>query len=57
MFRSDSIDAANRDYQRQIAEWLIGNMGIERAVHACQANGWNGVLEKVLCYTDHRDGF
>ncbi len=57
MFRSDSIDAANRDYQRQIAEWLIGNMGIERAAHACQANGWNGVLEKVLCYTDHRDGF
>ncbi len=34
MFRSDSIDAANRDYQRQIAECLIGNMGIERAVHA-----------------------
>ncbi len=57
MFRSDSIDAANRDYQRQIAECLIGNMGLERAAHACQANGWNGVLEKVLCYTDHRDGF
>ncbi len=57
MFRSDSIDPANRDYQRQIAEWLIGNMGIERAAHACQANGWNGVLEKVLCYTDHRNGF
>ncbi len=57
MFRSDSIDAANRDYQRQIAEWLIGNMGIERAVHACQANGWDGVLEKVLRYTDNRDGF
>ncbi len=54
MFRSDSIDAANRDYQRQIAESLIGNMGLERAVHACQANGWDGVLEKVLRYTDTR---
>ncbi len=57
MFRSDSIDAANSDYQRQIAESFIGNMAIERAVHACQANGWNGVLEKVLPYTDNHDGF
>ncbi len=52
MFRSDSIDVGNRNYQRQIAESLIGNMGMERAVYACQANGWDGVLENVLCYAD-----
>ena len=49
---SDSIEASNRDYQRELAESLIHCMGIERAARACQANGWDGVLEKVLLYSN-----
>ena len=48
MYWSDSIEAGNRDYQRELAESLIRCMGVEPAVHVCRANGWSGVLEKVL---------
>ncbi len=48
--RHTAIEAGNRDYQQELAISLIGSMGVERAVRACQANGWDGVLEKVLCY-------
>jgi hypothetical protein len=50
MFWTDRIEAGNRDYQQELAISLIGCMGVERALRACQANGWEGVLEKVLCY-------
>ena len=50
MFGIDHIDAGNRDYQRELAIALVGSMGVERALRACQANGWDGVLERVLCY-------
>lgn len=50
MFWKDHIEAGNRDYQRELAISLIGCMGVKRALRACQANGWEGVLEKVLCY-------
>ena len=49
---SDSTEAANHDYQRQLAESLVRCMGVEPAVHVCRANGWDGVLEKVLPYAD-----
>ncbi len=45
-----AIEAGNRDCQQELAISLIGSMGVERALRACQANGWDGVLEKVLCY-------
>ena len=48
--RHTAIEAGNRDYQQELAISLIGSMGVERAVRACQANSWDGVLEKVLCY-------
>ena len=50
MFWTDRVEAGNRDYQRELAISLIGSMGVERALRACQANGWEGVLEKVLCH-------
>ncbi len=50
MFGTDHVDAGNRDYQRELAIALVGSMGVERALRACQANGWDGVLERVLCY-------
>ncbi len=55
MFWSDSIEAANRDYQRELAESLIRCIGVERAVHACQASGWDGVLEMALRYSTKHD--
>ncbi|MCZ6781514.1 MAG: hypothetical protein ACE10E_03125 [Acidiferrobacterales bacterium] len=48
--RHTAIEAGNRDYQQELDISLIGSMGVERAVRACQANGCDGVLEKVLCY-------
>jgi len=50
MFGTDHIEAGNRDYQRELAIALVGSMGVERALRACQASGWDGVLESVLCY-------
>jgi hypothetical protein len=50
MFGIDHIEAGNRDYQREFAIALVGSMGVERALRACQANGWEGVLARVLCY-------
>jgi hypothetical protein len=50
MFGIDHIEASNRDYQREFAIALVGSMGVERALRACQANGWDGMLERVLCY-------
>ncbi len=50
MIWTDRIKADNQDYQRELAISLIGCMGVERALRACQANGWDGVLEKVLYY-------
>ncbi len=45
----DHIEASNRDYQQGLAASLVGTMGIERAVETCLSNGWDGVLERVLC--------
>jgi hypothetical protein len=50
MFGIDHIEAGNRDYQREFAIALVGSMGVERALRACQANGLDSVLESVLCY-------
>ncbi len=50
MIWTDRIEAGNRDYQQELAISLIESMGVERALRACQANGWDGVLVKVLCY-------
>lgn len=55
MYWSDSPEDANRDYQRVLAESLIRCMGIERAAHACRANGWEGVLEQVLGFSNGHD--
>ena len=39
MIWTDRIKADNQDYQRELAISLIGCMGVERALRACQANG------------------
>ncbi len=37
-----------RSHQEKLALSLVQSLGIEGAVHACQANSWDGVLEYVL---------
>ncbi len=49
MPRPVQIGAGNRDYQQGLAASLVGTMGIDRAVEICLHNGWDGVLEGVLC--------
>ena len=53
MFWEDRIEAGNEDYQRELAVSLIGSMELERALRTCQANGWDGVLERVLGYREN----
>lgn len=37
-----------RSHQEKLAFSLVQSLGIEGAIHACQANSWDGVLEYVL---------
>ena len=39
-----------RSHQEKLAFSLVQSLGIEGAVHACQANSWDGVLECVLSF-------
>lgn len=34
--------------QAKLAKSLIDNLGREGAIHACRANGWDGVLSYLL---------
>ncbi len=42
------IDADDHDYQRKLAISLISSLGVDGANHACQANGWDGVLNWIM---------
>ncbi len=42
-----------RSYQEQLAHSLLNCLGWEEAVHACQANTWDGVLA-VLMQQQHK---
>jgi hypothetical protein len=37
-----------RNHQEKLAVSLVDSLGIEGAIHACQANTWDGVLIYVL---------
>ena len=39
--------AEQRSHQEKLAFSLVESLGIEGAIHACQANCWDGVLECV----------
>ena len=39
-----------RSHQEKLAVSLVQNLGIEGAIHACQANSWDGVLDYVLSH-------
>ncbi len=38
----------NRSYQEQLARTLMDCLGLDGAIHACQANSWDGVLAFLL---------
>jgi hypothetical protein len=46
MDRTTEID--NRSHQEMLADSLIEYLGVDGAIHACQANIWDGVLDVVL---------
>ena len=35
-------------YQIRLAESLIASVGTHEAIHVCQENGWEGVLQVIL---------
>jgi hypothetical protein len=39
-----------RNHQEKLAVSLVDSLGIEGAIHACQANSWDGVLQYVLSF-------
>ena len=51
MTRTISTDGSGgpeeRSHQEKLAFSLVQNLGIESAIHACQANSWDGVLVYV----------
>lgn len=38
----------HRSPQAKLAETLVESLGIDGAIHACHANGWDGVLAVLL---------
>lgn len=40
--------APDSDQQQQLAEQLIACLGRDSAIHVCQVNGWDGILEAIL---------
>ena len=42
-----------RSHQEKLAVSLVQSLGVEGAIHACQANSWDGVLEYVLGFRGH----
>ena len=44
-------EQAERSTQHGLAASLIECMGRESAIHVCQVNGWDGVLEVLLSET------
>ncbi len=46
----------NQDYQRKLAISLVSSLGTEGAIHACQANSWDGVLKCVIALRETGQG-
>lgn len=42
----------NRQYQSELARSLLDCLGRDGAIHACQANGWDGILDFLLAKED-----
>lgn len=42
--------------QAKLAKSLMDNLGREGAIHACRANGWDGVLDYLMGPDRQRTG-
>ncbi len=47
--------ADQRSHQEKLAFSLVESLGVEGAIHACQANCWDGVLECVQSFRSNGD--
>ena len=45
MYFEENLMAHNRREQAKLAMALVENLGLDGAMSACRANGWDGVLE------------
>jgi hypothetical protein len=46
--QSHNVMLNNRLEQARLATALVDSLGLEGAIFACRANGWDGVLEFLL---------
>ncbi len=46
----------NQNHQRKLAISLVSSLGTEGAIHACQANSWDGVLKWVIALRETGQG-
>ncbi len=44
-----------QSHQEKLAVSLVESLGIEGAIHTCQANSWDGVLEYVRSFRSDID--
>ena len=47
--------AERRSHQEKLAFSLVESLGVEGAIHACQANCWDGVLEYVQSFRSNTE--
>ena len=45
-----------QDHQKRLAISLVSSLGTEGAIHACQANTWDGVLKWVIALRETDQG-
>ncbi len=45
-----------QDHQKKLAISLVSSLGTEGAIHACQANSWDGVLKWVFALKETDEG-
>ncbi len=43
-------ESEERSHQEKLALSLIQSLGFDGAIHACQANSWDGVLRCILSF-------
>ena len=42
------VQAPDPTQQQRLARQLVVCLGRESAIHVCQVNGWDGILEAIL---------
>ena len=47
-FTSDHVSRGNGSYQRKLADSLRETLGRAAAISACQAYGWEGVIQYLV---------